>query len=225
MPKVYFANVAREVAFERVCCHCNNSWPSQGTASSGQMMEQTKQDALTTAESVLNEEMKNWRDNRDVLCPNCSHFSTDAMEIHFRKGYPAAIIRNYKRASWADFLLFVCVGWIPLLLFLFANLKPWDTDTPARAAIFLALFLATGIPALMGLLIFIWSRVALASVRKKLDGLSQDELRQLAVECYRKNKNSLKVEIDAEAGLFNPWLKKPLLYKTETSVADKVASG
>ena len=225
MPKVYFANVAREVAFERVCSNCNNSWTSQGTASSGDMMEQSKEEALKTAASVLSEEMKNWRDNREVLCPNCSHFSKDAMEIHFRKGYPAAIIRNYKRASWADFLTFVGVGWIPLLLFLFANLKPWDTDKPVRAAIFLALFLVTGIPAVTGLVVFIWSRLALSSVRKKLEGLSKDELHQLAVDCYRKNKNSLKVEIDAEAGLFNPWLKKPLLYKTETAVADRVASG
>ena len=225
MPKVYFATVSQEVAFDRVCSNCDRTWTTRGTASSGSHMEQTKPAALETAQLVLSAEKKDWRDNRDVLCPHCSHFSKDAMDLHFRKGYAAAIIRNFKRAAWCDFLAFVCLGWLPVVLFIFANLIPWQSDKPILSTIFLLLFLIFGSVSVIGLTLFVWARFALSSVRRKLERLSDEALLELAIDCYKSNKNSVYVDIDPDAGLLNAWLKKPLFYKVNAAPSARLASG
>lgn len=225
MPKVHFATATQEVAFERVCSNCTHIWTSKGIAGSGSHMEQSSDEASKAAGYALTDEIRDWRDNREHLCPECSHFSTDAMETHFKRGYVSKVLDNYKRGTLWGLFLFVFAGWLPLVLFIFSTLNPWAARYPARAILFLLLFLWFGAIAGWGLLTFIWGRIALASVRRKLEGLSDDALRELTVDCYRQNKNSLHVSIDADAGFFNAWLKKPLLYKADASGETKPVSG
>ena len=123
-------------------------------------------------------------ENREVLCPQCSHFSVDAMYRHFRKGgYAAGIFKQYKHAMWTSLFEFLSFVWIPVLLVFFADLNPLratGTGLPGRVLVFsvvfsivwLLIFVCLGGISLYKLIGFVWGIGALSSVSRKLNQLS-----------------------------------------------------
>ena len=217
MPKVYTARVQQQADFERVCSNCGHQWLASFGIVASTYVESTRQAAAKAAEDIMHEEKRDRFDNREVLCPKCLHFSVDAMYRHFRKGgYPAGILKKYKRAAWINLPEFLGVVWIPVLLLFFANLNPLNAATPALSVVWLIVFLSAGGVALYRLIGLLCGLAALPSVRRKLGQLPDGALLELAVKCYKQNKNSLAVSGIDEIR-WNPWLSGPLRYKPPPS--------
>ena len=168
---------------------------------------------MKSADGALQYEIRELRENKEVLCPDCSHFSIDAMRRHFNNGYQAGILKKYKRAVWMNLAGFIAIIWLPVLLFLFANLNPLNAAKPIVSVILLLIFLWFGGSSLYLLAGFLWGMAAVSSVRGKLGRLSDDALLNLAVTCYRRNKNSLNVSMVNAAGVkWNSWQLGPLFH-------------
>jgi len=151
--------------------------------------------------------------NRDVLCPQCAHFSVNAMNRHFRKkGLAGGILKKYKAAMWMNLAGFAGYGWIPALVLAFANFNPFNSDRPWLSALWLIIVVGMGGVALFKLVGFVWGLFALPGVRRRVSQLSDEQLVELAVTCYKANKDSLDAT-GLEEIRWNPWFRKPLFYR------------
>ena len=213
MPKVFYSSVQRHVEFERVCSNCGNHWTASFNISFTTSYESSSRKAAKSAEIVMQDEIKDRDENCEVLCSDCSHFSVDAMGRHFHKGYTAGLMKKYKRAAWSNVDIFLGFAWIPILLAFIANLNPLNSTNPVGSLIGLLVFLGLGSVALYALTGLIWGLITVSKVRGKVEILSDDALRELAISCYKKNKNSLHVSLLQDRVRWNPWLSEPLFCK------------
>lgn len=233
MPKVYIASLAEQVDFERVCSNCEHKWTASFNLGVRGQGESSKDQASKSAETMMYVEKKDRFENREVLCPQCSHFSVDAMYRHFRKGgYAAGILKKYKRAAWENLFGFLGFVWIPVLLVLFANLNPLrgvGMGLPGRVLVFsvlfsivwLLIFVCLGGISLYKIIGFVWGIGALPSVDRKLNQLPDDQLLDLAVSCYKGNKNSLD-STSFEEIRWNAWFSRPLFHKVSPASSGEV---
>ena len=221
MPRVYFASRGEHAEFERVCSNCEHKWTASFDIAVHSELGQTKEQAEKSAATMMHIEKRERFENREVLCPQCSHFSVDAMYRHFRKGgYAGAILKQYKRAMWMNLAGFVGFVWLPALIVYLAGprLNPQNFDTPWLSIIALLIVLGLGGIALYKFVGFAWGLAALSSVRRKVRQLSDSQLLDLAIACYKGNKNSLDATSFEEVR-WNAWQTKPLLYKPSHAVA------
>jgi hypothetical protein len=117
MPKVYIASRTEQVDFERVCSNCEHKWTATFDLGVRGQGASSKAQASKSAETMMYVEKKDRFENREGLCPQCSHFSVNAMYRHFRKGgYAAGIFKQYKRAVWENLFGFLGFVWIPRVL-------------------------------------------------------------------------------------------------------------
>jgi hypothetical protein len=221
MPKVYIASRAEHVEFERVCSNCEHKWTASFDVGVRSYVESSQDQASESAKALMYEEKKDRRENREVLCPQCSHFSVDAMYRHFRKGgYAAGILKKYKRAVWMSLLGFVGFVWLPALLFFLADLNALRSGT-WLSILWLIIVVGLGGLSFYKLIGFIWGIAALLGVKRKVSRLSDDQLLDLAVSCYKGNKNSLDSTILDEIR-WNAWLSKPLFFKPSPASSSEV---
>lgn len=225
MPKVYIASHGEHVEFNRVCSHCQHKWTASFDIGVRSMAQSSEEQAAKEANQLLQVEKEERMKNRDVLCPECSHFSEDAMRRHFRKGYAEAILKQYKRAMWMNFLGVIGFGWLPALILYLAGprINPLSSATPWLSVIALLIVLGLGGVALYKLIGFLWGLAALSSVRRKLTQFADAQLLELAVECYKGNKNSLD-STSFEEVKWNAWQTKPISCKPAEPVTGQVAS-
>jgi len=221
MPKVYIATRAEQVEFERVCSNCEHKWTASFDVGVRSYVESSKEQASRSAKAMLNEEKKDRRENREVLCPQCSHFSVDAMYRHFRKGgYAAGILKKYKRAVWMNLLGFLGFVWLPALLFFLADLNAVRSGT-WLSILWLLIVVGLGGISLYKLIGFVWGIVALPVVSRKVSQLSDQQLLDLAIRCYKGNKNSLD-STSLEEIRWNAWLSQPLFFKPSPASSSEV---
>ena len=157
MPTVYTATLAEQVNFERQCSSCAHKWTASFDIGVRGELASSKEQASKSAQQIMYIEKKERFENREVLCPECSHFSVDAMYRHFRKGgYAGGILKQYKRAMWMNLLGFLGFAWIPALLLWLAKLNPLNSPVPWLSIIFLLIAVALGAVSLYKLFGFLW---------------------------------------------------------------------
>jgi hypothetical protein len=221
MPKVYTESRGEQMDFERICSNCEHKWTASFHVAVRGSLESSKEQASRSAEAMMYEEKKDRRENREVLCPQCSHFSVDAMYRHFRKGgYAAGILKKYKRAVWMSLLGFVGFVWLPALLFFLADLNALRSGT-WLSILWLIIVVGLGGMSLYKLIGFAWGIVALPGVKRKVSRLSDNQLLELAVSCYKGNKNSLDSTVLDEIR-WNAWLSRPLFFKPSPASSSEV---
>src|SRR5262245_7902803 len=103
MPKVYIASEARHYEAERTCSNCAYKWSASFDIKAMSMAQSTSDKAAREARAIVAAERKEKLENCDVVCPECAHFSEDAMRRHFKDGLATGVIRKYKRAAWISF--------------------------------------------------------------------------------------------------------------------------
>lgn len=219
MPKVYFESRGEDVDFERVCSNCEHKWTASFHIAVHSDLGYTKDQAQKSAATLMHIEKRERFENREVLCPECSHFSVDAMYRHFRKaGYGGAILKQYKRAMWMNLAGFAGFVWLPALILYLAGprINPLNFDKPWLSIIALLVVLGFGGIALYKFVGFAWGLAGLSSVHRKVRQLSDAQLLELAVACYKGNQNSLDATSFEEVR-WNAWQMKPLLYKESSA--------
>lgn len=222
MPKVYIATSAEQVEFERVCSNCEHEWTASFDVGVRSEATGSEEQASKSAKTLMYVEKKDRSENREVLCPQCSHFSVDAMYRHFRKGgYAAGILKKYKHAMWMNLLAVLGFVWLPALLVYFAGLNPLRAWT-WFSIVWLLIVVGLGGISLYKLIGFVWGIVALTSVRRRLNQMSDNQLLDLAVSCYKGNKNSLDSTSLGEQIKWNAWFSRPLFYKVSPASSGEV---
>jgi len=222
MPKVYIASHGEHVEYERTCSNCGHSWVASFDIGVRSMAQGSRETAAKEAATFMKVEKEDRFRNRDVLCPQCAHFSIHAMNQHFRKGGLAGgILKKYKAAMWMNLAGFAGFGWLPALVLAFANFNPFNLDRPWLSLLWLIIVLGMGGVSLFKLVGFVWGLAALSSVRRKVAQLSSDQLVALAVTCYKANKDSLDAT-GLEEIKWNAWFRKPLFYKAAAPITEQV---
>jgi len=223
LPKVYIASEARHYEAERTCSNCAYKWVASFDIKATSMAQSTGKKAAQEARAIVAAERKEKLENCDVVCPECSHFSEDAMRRHFKAGYAMGIVRKYKRAAWASLGEGLAAAALPTILFFVANLNPFNSTNRVWSAIGLSVCLYLGSIAVSKLVAFVWGLAAASATRSRLQQLSDPELLALAVGSYKANKNSLQVSFMDTLWKWSPWLSKVLFYKPDAPIAEKVS--
>jgi len=223
MPTVHIASHAEHVDYERVCSNCEHRWTASFDIGVRSMAQSTGEKAAKEAALLMSVEKEDRYKNRDVLCPQCAHFSVNAMNRHFRKsGLAGGILKKYKAAMWMNLAGFAGFGWLPALVLAFANYNPLNSEKPILSTLWLIIVVGMGGVALFKLIGFVWGLAALSSVRRKVTQLSDEQLVELAVTCYKANKDSLDAT-GLEEIKWNAWFRKPLFCKPASVVVSEQA--
>jgi len=194
------------VRVNRKCSNCELEWTAdlivtaEGKADSvsrndPSALEKAKKEALAKLELMAQKKKKDV--DEQVLCPKCLHFSTEAMDKHFRKGYTDGLLSKYKSEEWRN--LFSSFGFAGLSLAavgiaILVSLKAINEDKP----ILLGWIILLGGLSVMFAVFFVkhlrkfyLSTKDHSKVAKMVRSCSDDELLQLVVRCYHENNNTL----------------------------------
>ncbi|MFC2160714.1 hypothetical protein ACFLRX_03580 [Acidobacteriota bacterium] len=188
---------------ERMCSNCNKSWTErieiEGSAKGdGSWFGPNEKEAKKVKEKAYQnyqdaEKREKKQADRQVLCPSCEHFSTKAMAKHFPNGYLAGLKSKYLKALLFALLFMPIFGGIAGFLgrqILSASSKDWK-----QAWFLIILFAALTLLLVFGFIVNLINAfrvlVGYHRVRKYLQAERDDELLNLAVSCYKKNKDSL----------------------------------
>jgi hypothetical protein len=205
MPKYYqaTAKLAGWASVERECFSCKKSWTEKinicGEGASGLTSgrpggKQVNQ-ARNSAYHNLKKEEKRIKEQYDkgVLCPSCNHFCTGAMAKHFPRGFRAGVNKKFNKAVSSSLLSTIFLSPFVILLGGVVLSGGWGHTADEFWMRFLV-----GIIELFLLVLFLYNlilgiRIILGFFRVKrlLRAKNEDELLDIAVTHYRKNKNSL----------------------------------
>ncbi len=217
--------LSRTVNVPRTCSGCGHSWQGSITLEASQTTEASVggpdnkelDEARRTAESTLDfserEIQKKGEPNRDVLCPQCGHFDSGAMERHFPKGFQDGLQRRLRGSITGGFVGSALVG---AGLFLVGRsflrhllggpegtgafravrdfLGGWNT-----AAASLAVFIM-GPAIIIGLCVLLLNLLGelketisnRGPITERLRETTEEELLAIVRECYRKHDEDLR---------------------------------
>ena len=191
----------------RVCSGCKKSWTEQqeieATAKDETWFTVTSEDVAKLKEKAQEdlERQEKWEQkqaNTHILCPYCGHFSVEAMEKHFPKGYLAGFKRRYRRAFVYALIFAPLLG----LGAYFLGQVVWGSSAEEWKSYWFVI-----IPfALIGLAL-VWGcyenlknaiRILVGSgrVSRFLRTVNEDDFLELAIAVYKKNNESLSGNID-----------------------------
>jgi len=190
-------------AVERECSHCKNTWTEKikikaiGRGDSSLFIPGSEE--FNRAKEKAQQQYKGEEEgakkqvNKGVLCPLCNHLSTGAIAKFFPNGYLAGIKKKLNQSLLISFLIFPPCGFVMGLLiwvFLFSERKGGSEEIwgMITVAVLLLAFAAGFIyNARIGMrLVFGYKRVD-----KFLQTKKENELLDIVVSQYQKNKNSL----------------------------------
>jgi rubredoxin len=192
---------------DRKCSNCGHEWTADlKVTAEGEVESRIPDDpsafAKAKKQALANLDMKAKKKKKDideqVLCPECSHFSTEAMDKHFRKGYTAGLLSKYKTEEWRD--LFSSLGFAVLSLaavggaILATNKLIKEGEWRWLYGVFfpgvVSIYSARSF--VKHLRKFVHSTKEHSKVARMVRSCSGDELLQLAIRCYHQNNNSLE---------------------------------
>lgn len=199
-PKV---KVSGYTTITRVCSNCSKTWTEKvkieieekGDSSwfGPDQKEANKIKAKANQRLKDREASEQKQADKYVLCPHCEHFSTGAVEKHFPQGYFSAFKKKYKKALVYALIFMPFFGLIAYFIgkqVLYSSSKDWSDYW-----FLIILFAAVGLLFAWGFLVNLRNAFRVLTgysrVNKYLPTVKEDELHNIAVSVYKKNKNSL----------------------------------
>lgn len=196
--------VSNTIYLEKICSHCGRVFKSpvkvsctaRGESRLGGLTQEDYEKTGSTARAGLSGEIEGVKNKAEkgVLCPYCNHFSVDAMEKHFPKGYLNGIKKKYISEGTESLLVSLGAAFFAFILIgIFFYFGASHDDVWAN--ILMYIIIITGCICLIGficsLILGIYILVKYPSIRQLLKNASEDELISYAIESYKKNDNSL----------------------------------
>lgn len=194
------------VRVDRKCSNCGHEWTADlKVTAEGEAKSVIRGDTSALAkakkQALANLDLKAQKKKKDVdqqvLCPVCSHFSTEAMDKHFRKGYTTGLLSKYKTEEWINLLNSLALAGLSLAAAGGAILVTNKVNKGGELKwLGWIILLGAGSIILAGLFVkrlwkFVHSTKEHSKIARMVRSCSGDELLQLAVRCYHENNNSL----------------------------------
>ena len=203
-PWYYTSEQDFKVKLQRICCNCGHAWEinySDTVASS----DSTQEEVYRNLKFNIEEKIIKYDNDKEILCPKCSHFSKNAMEEHFPQGIKQGILKKYKKTIWTIPGGVLGIAWIPGLIILLL-MKIED-----MSLLWLILAVPLALYAIYYLIFFFTTLIMYNSIKKAIINSCEEDILQLLLEYYKKNKYSLADYNTLEHAGISPLVK--LLFK------------
>lgn len=174
---------------EKTCSRCRASWVTEEDIEAAAEGPGARKEALRKLEEMIRKRCAAGQPDRNVVCPKCGHFSTDAVAKHFSAGYQKGALQHYRNEMEASFLGTVFAAALTTGGIAGALLISKASTAGAVVLGIVAVFLG-GIAVSLGREA-IRSLAAYPRVKGAIQGAGADDLVKWLLDAYEQNGNSL----------------------------------